>query len=125
MTTTYYYRRTVTSVEASQFASENGALYVETSAKTAQGVEEAFMRTVASAWEKASKGQLVLRDSEVSHSFISHYLSISLNAISKSSSCICLYHVMSYVSAATIFSKSEACQPCFCAIFIVIILLLI
>ena len=119
MTTTYYYRRTVTSVEASQFASENGALYVETSAKTAQGVEEAFMRTVASAWEKASKGQLVLRDSEVSHSFRIIYLTQCNVKI------IIMYLSSSCLSAATIVSKSEACQPCFCAIFIVVIMLLI
>ena len=57
-------RRQVTNEEAAAFAVEQGALYVEASAKTAAGVEEAFMRTVAVAWDRAAKGQLVLRDAD-------------------------------------------------------------
>ncbi len=59
----------MTAEEANSFAAEQGVLYVETSAKTALGVEEAFMRTVAQAWDRASKGHLVLRDTEVLNIF--------------------------------------------------------
>ena len=113
-----YYRRTVTSVEASQFASENGALYVETSAKTALGVEEAFMRTVASAWEKAAKGQLVLRDSEVRPLLCLPY--------SSNTQCIVIITItIVSLCAASIFGEPEAREPGGCGIVYVDILLLI
>ncbi len=50
--------------EAAAFAAEQGVAYAETSAKTGAGVEDAFLRTVAAAWDRAAKGHLVLRDNE-------------------------------------------------------------
>lgn len=43
-------RRSVTAEEAQQFADENGLLYLETSAKTAEQVDDAFIRTANSIW---------------------------------------------------------------------------
>jgi hypothetical protein len=37
------------------------------SAKTADGVEEAFMKTAASIWEKMTNGRLVIKGEEVLH----------------------------------------------------------
>ena len=59
------HKRAVSTEEAQRYADEQGVLYIETSAKSAAGVEEAFMRTVAGAWQRAANGQLPLRDADV------------------------------------------------------------
>ena len=43
----------MTTTEAEAFARENGLHYVEASAKTAAGVEDAFVTTARMVWEKA------------------------------------------------------------------------
>ncbi|GLT33161.1 hypothetical protein SLA2020_077720 [Shorea laevis] len=49
-------KRAVTKEEAEQFAQQNGLLFVETSAATAQNVEEAFKRTTANILQKLQDG---------------------------------------------------------------------
>lgn len=51
-------KRQVPTLEGEQFARENSLVFTETSAKTAQGVEEAFMQTARMIYEKIQKGQL-------------------------------------------------------------------
>eukprot|EP01035_Chromulina_nebulosa_P021365 gene21365-27678_t len=52
-------KRQVQRNEAEAFAAENGITYVETSAKTADGVDEAFLSTASRIWEKMIAGGLV------------------------------------------------------------------
>ena len=54
----YTNRRVITRAEAQLFADENSLNYVETSAKSAEGVDEAFMRTAECVWEKQRTGGL-------------------------------------------------------------------
>jgi hypothetical protein len=51
-------RRIITRNEAQQFADENGLSYIETSAKSAEGVDDAFMQTAERIWEKQKSGGL-------------------------------------------------------------------
>jgi len=39
-------------------AQDNGLIFIETSAKTAQNVEEAFLRTAKDIYEKVSRGEV-------------------------------------------------------------------
>eukprot|EP01120_Amphizonella_sp_Union-15-10_P005592 TRINITY_DN166_c0_g3_i3.p1 TRINITY_DN166_c0_g3~~TRINITY_DN166_c0_g3_i3.p1 ORF type:complete len:227 (+),score=39.33 TRINITY_DN166_c0_g3_i3:41-682(+) len=50
------HRRAVTLEEGERFARENGLLFLETSAKTAANVEEAFNRTAGQIYEKIQQG---------------------------------------------------------------------
>lgn len=50
------HRRAVSTEEGEQFARENGLFFIETSAKTAQNVEEAFIATARHIHEKIEKG---------------------------------------------------------------------
>lgn len=50
------HRRAVTFEEGQQFAKENGLIFMETSAKTAQNVEEAFIDTAAKIYRKIQDG---------------------------------------------------------------------
>merc|ERR1712203_1015844 len=50
------HRRQVTPEEGAQFAKENGLLFLETSAKTAYNVEEAFMNPAKKIFEKIKQG---------------------------------------------------------------------
>lgn len=52
------YRRQVQKAEADAFAVENGITYIEASAKTSDGVDEAFLSTANKIWEKMSGGVL-------------------------------------------------------------------
>lgn len=45
--------------EAQAFAAEHGITYIETSAKTAEGVDEAFLNTANRIWERLVAGGLV------------------------------------------------------------------
>ena len=45
-------KRAVSQAEAQQFADENGLIYIETSAKTASNVEEAFVICTKQIYEK-------------------------------------------------------------------------
>jgi len=49
-------RRAVSTEEGEQFARENGLFFIETSAKTAANVEEAFVNTAKKIYEKVQKG---------------------------------------------------------------------
>ncbi|KYQ91442.1 Rab GTPase [Tieghemostelium lacteum] len=49
-------KRAVTYEEGEQFAKENGLIFLETSAKTAFNVEEAFLQTAKKIYEKIQKG---------------------------------------------------------------------
>jgi len=50
------HRRAVTYEEGEQFAKENGLIFLETSAKTAQNVEEAFINTAKKIYDKIQQG---------------------------------------------------------------------
>jgi len=49
-------KRAVTFEEGEQFAKENGLIFLETSAKTSQNVEEAFLLTAKKIYEKIQEG---------------------------------------------------------------------
>jgi len=51
-------KRVITRTEAQQFADENGLTYIESSAKSAEGVDDAFMSTAERIWEKQKTGGL-------------------------------------------------------------------
>jgi hypothetical protein len=55
------YRRVIQRAEAQAFADENGMEYIETSAKSADGVDEAFMSTAERIWEKSKSGGIARR----------------------------------------------------------------
>ncbi|XP_022883988.1 ras-related protein RABB1b-like [Olea europaea var. sylvestris] len=50
------HRRAVSKEEGEQFAKENGLLFLEASARTAQNVEEAFTKTAAKILQKIQEG---------------------------------------------------------------------
>lgn len=50
------HRRQVTKEEGEQFAKEHGLIFFETSAKTANNVEEAFIKTAQKIYEKIQSG---------------------------------------------------------------------
>jgi len=50
------HKRAVSLEEGEQFAQENGLIFIETSAKTAANVEEAFINTAKKIYEKVQKG---------------------------------------------------------------------
>ncbi|KAJ2198754.1 hypothetical protein IW144_001772 [Coemansia sp. RSA 522] len=53
-------KRSVTREEGEKFASDNGLYFIETSAKTANNVEEAFVQTAQDIYEKVQEGVLVV-----------------------------------------------------------------
>ena len=57
-------QRDVTFEEAKQFAEENGLMFVETSAKTGDGVEEAFLETARKIYQIIQDGSLDLNARE-------------------------------------------------------------
>ena len=52
-------RRQVQRAEAEAFANEHGTGYIETSAKTAEGVDEAFLDTANRIWDRLVAGGLM------------------------------------------------------------------
>jgi len=54
------HRRAVSTEEGEQFAREHGLVFLETSAKTAHNVEEAFINTAKKIYEKIQQGQIDL-----------------------------------------------------------------
>jgi len=50
------HRRAVSTEEGEQFAKENGLVFMETSAKTAHNVEDAFINTAAKIYQKIEEG---------------------------------------------------------------------
>ena len=50
------HRRAVTTEEGEQFAKEHGLVFLETSAKTAHNVEDAFINTARKIYEKIDTG---------------------------------------------------------------------
>lgn len=61
----YIYRRVIQRAEAQAFADDNGLIYIEASAKSAEGVDEAFMKTAESVWEKQKQGGFQRRNSNL------------------------------------------------------------
>lgn len=57
-------QRDVTYEEARQFAEENGLMFVEASAKTGDGVEEAFLETAKKIYQNIQDGSLDLNAAE-------------------------------------------------------------
>jgi len=57
-------QRDVTYEEARQFADENGLMFVEASAKTGDGVEEAFLETARKIYQNIQDGSLDLNAAE-------------------------------------------------------------
>ncbi len=57
-------QRDVTYDEAKQFADENGLTFLETSAKTGEGVEEAFLETAKRIFQNIQDGSLDLNAAE-------------------------------------------------------------
>jgi len=55
-------RRQVTFAEGAKFAEDHGLIFLETSAKTANNVEEAFVRTAAKIYENIQKGVYDVRN---------------------------------------------------------------
>ncbi|KAL2483821.1 ras-related protein RABB1c [Forsythia ovata] len=53
-------RRVISTEEGEQFAKEHGLIFVEASAKTAQNVEEAFIKTAATIYKRLQDGVLEL-----------------------------------------------------------------
>ncbi|XP_040373732.1 ras-related protein RABB1c [Rosa chinensis] len=50
------HRLAVSTQEGEQFATEHGLIFMEASAKTAQNVEEAFIKTAATIYKKIQDG---------------------------------------------------------------------
>lgn len=57
-------QRDVTYEEAKQFADENGLMFLETSAKTGEGIEEAFLNTARRIYAHIQDGSLDLNAAE-------------------------------------------------------------
>jgi Ras-related protein Rab-2A len=86
------HKRVVQSSEGQEFAKEHDLLFVEASAKTAEGVEQAFMRTAQMVHAKLISGRLT--GAEVSaEAFGPHARSSSLplNLSLRLFTCICLF----------------------------------
>ncbi|KAL2246887.1 UNVERIFIED_CONTAM: Ras-related protein RABB1c [Sesamum indicum] len=81
------HRRAVSKDEGEQFAKENGLLFLEASARTAQNVEEAFTRTAAKILQKIQEGVFDLSN-EVKHCEKLAFFTIKLPCNLNSS---CLY----------------------------------
>ena len=62
LTPTLSHRRQVSTAEGEKFASDNGLIFLETSAKTAANVEDAFVKTAAKIYENIQKGVYDVRN---------------------------------------------------------------
>lgn len=74
-------KRVIPRAEAQAFADENGLEYIEASAKSAEGVDDAFVHTAERIWEKMKSGGMGMRKStgaEGDVSFHNHQLIDSL-----------------------------------------------
>jgi len=63
-------QRQVTFDEASKFAEENGLIFIETSAKTGENVEETFLRTAKKIYENIQAGNLELNPQQSGVHFV-------------------------------------------------------
>ncbi|WVY93435.1 hypothetical protein V8G54_032523 [Vigna mungo] len=73
------HRRAVSTEEGEQFAKEHGLIFMEASAKTAQNVEEAFIKTAATIYKKIQDGVFDVSN-EVSF-FLSSFMSFFTLAV--------------------------------------------
>jgi Ras-related protein Rab-14 len=82
-------QREVSFAEAKKFADENGLVYLETSSKTGENVEEAFLRTAYKIYDNIEKGVLDPHSVESGIQF-ARSPELNLNSQNKSSSsCSC------------------------------------
>ena len=58
-------KRVVSREDAEMFATDNGLEYIETSAKTAAGVDEAFLKTTNNVWTRLHAGGLVRKTTTI------------------------------------------------------------
>jgi Ras-related protein Rab-2A len=58
-------KRVIQREEAQSFADENGLFYIETSAKSADGVDDAFLKTAEAVWDKMKNGSLTRKNTNV------------------------------------------------------------
>lgn len=63
-------QRQVTFEEATKFAEENGLIFIETSAKTGENVEETFLRTAKKIYENIQAGSLDLNPQQSGVHFV-------------------------------------------------------
>merc|ERR1711871_743890 len=83
-------QRQVTFEEASKFAEENGLIFIETSAKTGENVEETFLRTARKIYENIQAGSLDLNPQQSGVHFVKPGSTTSkADVTSSSSKCKC------------------------------------
>jgi Ras-related protein Rab-14 len=83
-------QRQVTFEEASKFAEENGLIFIETSAKTGENVEETFLRTARKIYENIQAGSLDLNPQQSGVHFVKPGSTASkADVTSSSSKCKC------------------------------------
>jgi len=83
-------QRQVTFEEASKFAEENGLIFIETSAKTGENVEETFLRTAKKIYENIQAGSLDLNPQQSGVHFVKPGSTALKPAQTCISSCWCL-----------------------------------
>lgn len=84
-------QRDVTREEAEQFAQENGLMFLETSARTGENVEEAFLETARIIYQNIQDGSLELNAAEsgVQHKPTQKPVSLENDAAAGDNRCSC------------------------------------
>lgn len=82
-------QRQVTFEEASKFAEENGLIFIETSAKTGENVEETFLRTARKIYENIQAGSLDLNPQQSGVHFVKPGSAAKPEPSSAGSKCKC------------------------------------
>jgi len=65
-------RRAVSTTEGKQFSEDNGLMFIETSAKSSEGVDDAFLRLADKIYEKLETGLLISRQSVAGDMSLDH-----------------------------------------------------